>query len=571
MERALVLTVTLASVLVPAWASPSRTISIPLTEAKVVHFAGSHGPNFESAKVTFAFDPTHVAFVWKGDPGTGVRYRTIAPGRGTSRWLSAPESADLDHGKTHYSGVLWVAGARALQWRPVVPAGAEMGSVSLDYMNTLDGPRVTEEIPSVAEAAAKTPQIVTRAQWGADESIKRTRGGCVRQFYPVQQLFVHHTAGTNFDPHPKATMRAIYYFHTVVRGWCDIGYNFVIGPDGSIYEGRWARRYAPWETHSSETRSGLAVMGAHVKGYNSGSVGISLMGNFSQIRPPPSMRHSLAKLLAWEADRHHLRPRHSHTYVNPVTGLRRKLPYIAGHRDAGATECPGNYLYAALPAIRRDTAAIIGQGKKDSQVSLKASADLIRYRDEVTFSGRLATHSGVAIGDATLHIYKRPAGGDWSERTKARTASDGSFSFPLSPWRNVKVLVAFDGNATTWGAESHVRRVGVKPVVRLNAEGGTTDPSGNVHYPSGTSTVPLSGAVKPDHPGSKMTVQVFGIQPDGSLVQVASAVAILSWRSIFHYGFPVPGAGTYQAIARFPGDADHVAASSNRVNFIVDP
>src|SRR3712207_8804536 len=46
-------------------------------------------------------------------------------------------------------------------------------------------------------------------------SLKRTSGGCVRRFFPVQQLFVHHTAGANFDRNPKATMRAIYWYHVV--------------------------------------------------------------------------------------------------------------------------------------------------------------------------------------------------------------------------------------------------------------------------------------------------------------------------------------------------------------------
>jgi hypothetical protein len=111
----------------------------------------------------------------------------------------------------------------------------------------------------------------------------------------VQQLFVHHTAGSNFDRHPKATMRAIYWFHTVRRGWCDIGYNFVISWDGRVFEGRWARRYKPWEVHDSEDARGRAVAGAHVSGFNSGSVGVSVMGNFSRVSAPPDVRRTLAE------------------------------------------------------------------------------------------------------------------------------------------------------------------------------------------------------------------------------------------------------------------------------------
>ena len=133
-----------------------------------------------------------------------------------------------------------------------------------------------------ARGGPNGPDIVTRAEWGADESLKSTSGGCTRRFYRVQQLFVHHTAGTNNDADPAATMRAIYWYHTRSRGWCDIGYNFVVGPDGAIFEGRWARKYMPWESHSGEDAQGRAVAGAHVADYNSGSVGISMMGDFTR-------------------------------------------------------------------------------------------------------------------------------------------------------------------------------------------------------------------------------------------------------------------------------------------------
>ena len=199
-----------------------------------------------------------------------------------------------------------------------------MGIVRVDYLNTMDGPRRKVRIPAVARAQASTPNIITRAQWGADESLKRTGGSCRRRFYRVQQLFVHHTAGTNFDPNPAATMRAIYHFHARRRGWCDIGYNFVISHDGRIFEGRWARHYRPWEAHSGEDVHGRAVAGAHVSDFNSGSVGVSLMGNFQNVTPSPASRRALAELLAWEADRHKISPLGTHTFRSPASGATRE-------------------------------------------------------------------------------------------------------------------------------------------------------------------------------------------------------------------------------------------------------
>lgn len=237
--RVLVAAGTIAAVLVPAWSAPARTITAPVTLARSITSAATGG------RAGLDFAPTHVAFSWRGSDGTGVAFRTVGTGVGRSAWQVAPENHDAERADRHFSGVIAVDRPDALRWRKITPQGSWMGPVTIDYINALDGPRATFKVPATAGAAARTPDIVTRAEWGADESLKRTSGGCRRDFYPVQQFFVHHTAGSNFDPRPAATMRAIYWFHTQRQGWCDIGYNFVVGPDGRIFEGRWARDYKP--------------------------------------------------------------------------------------------------------------------------------------------------------------------------------------------------------------------------------------------------------------------------------------------------------------------------------------
>ncbi|KAI3353810.1 hypothetical protein L3Q82_005032 [Scortum barcoo] len=52
--------------------------------------------------------------------------------------------------------------------------------------------------------------------------------------------------------------------HMTERGFDDIGYNFLVGGDGTVYEGR-----------------GWGVVGAHAKSNNHDSVGIAFMGNFN--------------------------------------------------------------------------------------------------------------------------------------------------------------------------------------------------------------------------------------------------------------------------------------------------
>lgn len=47
------------------------------------------------------------------------------------------------------------------------------------------------------------------------------------------------------------------------KHWNDIGYNFLIGEDGNVYEGR-----------------GWDVKGAHSRPYNGKSIGICVIGDF---------------------------------------------------------------------------------------------------------------------------------------------------------------------------------------------------------------------------------------------------------------------------------------------------
>jgi hypothetical protein len=526
-----------------------------------------------SGRVSPGWVATHIGFSWEGDEGTGVRYRVRRADGTVSQWRRAAENHDAEHGEHHYSGVLGVGRADLVEWEVVRPPGKSIRDVTLEYMNTVDGPRVETEVPVAQKAAsANAPDIVTRAEWGADESIKSTSGSCRRRFFPVQQLFVHHTVGRNFESNPKAAMRAIYHFHTQTRGWCDVGYNFVVGWDGTIYEGRWARAYSPWEVHSSEDRSGRAVAGAHVSGYNSGSVGVSVMGNFSEVQPPPVVRRSLAELLAWEADRHDLKPRGEHTYRNPETGATRRLKYIAGHRDAGYTECPGNFLYAALPSVRKDAAAVMGAGKASSVMSATAEPREVTYGGSSTVSGTLTLQDGSPLPLESIVLYTKEGSGEWLVAATTTTAADGSYSFSVTPQADTRVFVVYDGNDTTWGSQSRQLRIRVAPEVSLVPEGAVADLTGTYHYPAGTTSARLTGTVAPPHPGKRVVVRVWQVAVDGTMTLVARSARRLDDSGAYSYDTALPDTSTgarYRAITWFKSDGDHSSAPSPAVFFTI--
>ncbi len=209
---------------------------------------------------------------------------------------------------------------------------------------------------TTAFAPVPAPAIVTRAQWGADESIRDTH---VVGWAPFRKIVVHHTASPNGVSDPAATVRFGYELHVVGRGFTDIGYHFLISPDGEIFEGRRARKYGKGELHTGEDGAGNAIIGGHTKGRNAGSCGIALIGNFTKRSPSPAAIDSLIHLVAWEAQRHKIDPLGSDEYIG-VDSRSLVFANIVPHRDIRATLCPGSRMAASMPWLRHQVAERVG-------------------------------------------------------------------------------------------------------------------------------------------------------------------------------------------------------------------
>src|SRR5205085_172585 len=142
----------------------------------------------------------------------------------------------------------------------------------------------------------------------------------------------HRTAGTNSYTlaEAPAIVRGIEVYHVKGNGWNDIGYNFLIDRYGTVYEGR----------GGGMTRN---VIGAHALGFNTGTVGVSMIGNFAVATPPPAMQAALVSLLAWRLDVAHIDPLSTVAYTSGGNGKFRAgkvvtLRAISGHRAARRLE-----------------------------------------------------------------------------------------------------------------------------------------------------------------------------------------------------------------------------------------
>jgi hypothetical protein len=236
---------------------------------------------------------------------------------------------------------------------PTPPTSAPSDTGAGPDPSTTIGVLPTTTTTTAARVAAGSklvpqPPIITRAQWGADESLRKG----TPEFAPISKVIVHHTDTDNNDPDPASTVRAIYAYHTQSNGWNDIGYNFLIDEEGRIYEGRYSRQYARGEAPTGEDLKGNGVIGAHALNANTGSVGIALLGTFDTQAPTAAALSSLEDLVAWKADLHAVDPWGS-TPFRMGDGVTRTFANISGHRDTYNTDCPGDDTYALLPTIRQ--------------------------------------------------------------------------------------------------------------------------------------------------------------------------------------------------------------------------
>lgn len=176
--------------------------------------------------------------------------------------------------------------------------------------------------------------VRSRAQWCPN-------GDCPLDPTPdlndVKFLILHHTASGNDAEDYDAVVRSYYRFHVETRGWDDIGYNFLISPDGIVYEGR-----------------GEKILGAHFCSKNTGTLGIGMIGDYSAREPSDTMIASAESLVAYLACFNHINILENSYHESSELWLN----HLSGHRDGCVTSCPGDQAYLRLPLMIDKIASI---------------------------------------------------------------------------------------------------------------------------------------------------------------------------------------------------------------------
>jgi hypothetical protein len=303
--------------------------------------------------------------------GLALELRVSTDGHAWTDWHAAPENDDLwepsDGPDVWWSEAIGAGtGTRFWQVRAHFtpsPSGALPELRRID-VNTVDtsafaparAPVATQAQPS--PTALSKPGVISRSAWGSPDG-QGSRASVSR--YPVKHMVVHHTADSNIRPSGgwAARVRAIWSFHTITRGWGDVGYNYLIDPDGNIYEGR---------------AGGDDAVAFHDTG-NYGSMGVALIGTYSSTPPSSAAQNALVGLLAWKASQKGIDPLGSSyyygcdisKYCRPFNGGA-IVANIAGHRQVtpGHTTCPGDATMALMPSIRNRVKQLLSNGPNDN-------------------------------------------------------------------------------------------------------------------------------------------------------------------------------------------------------------
>lgn len=333
----------------------------------------------------------------------GAQVRVRLDGRWTP-WQALEEEPNPDPGTAEAERArpgtdpLWVGDADAVQLSFAPPREPVTG-VELVLVDVPEAPAAAATGAAGVAGAAQLGglRVITRAEWGARDA------KCVMDTAStLTSAVIHHTAGSNNYPDQATAMRQIrgdQAYHMDGRDWCDLGYNFVVDKWGNLYEGR-------------DGSLSVARVGVHASGWNTGTVGISMLGDYSAVTPSPTVRDVVARVIGARLGAFGVNPNTTFLYQNSGYVPSGKMPLgpsyqprVIGHRQAAFTTCPGVPTQNLLPDIRAAAQVYAVQYGGARSVVTALYHDLLGRAPD---PGGLATWIGVlSSGESNARLVER--------------------------------------------------------------------------------------------------------------------------------------------------------------------
>lgn len=180
--------------------------------------------------------------------------------------------------------------------------------------------------PAPATVSGPVRGVISRSAWakaGPKMSVSKPMNG-------VNRITIHHdgtnSSGLRGQAAVARRIESIRAYHRS-RGndWVDIGYHYIIDPEGRVWEGR-----------------PISIEGAHVKTTNEHNLGIMLLGNFDQHRPTSSQTATLNGFVREQMMRYRVSTNRLYT-----------------HQELKSTACPGRNLQSYMLSARNRGGSLV--------------------------------------------------------------------------------------------------------------------------------------------------------------------------------------------------------------------
>ncbi len=305
------------------------------------------------------------------------------------------------------------------------------------------------------------PSSVGRSNWGSAYNLTANSSCNSLSYTTVSHLIVHHSAGSNSSTNWAGVVASIWNYHVNTNGWCDVGYNWLIDPNGVLYVGR---------------GGGNNVVGAHMCGYNQKTMAVCLLGTYTSVNPTQVMLDKLTQILAWKCCNSNIDPLGS----GPITSYPGTMNNISGHRQGcspGYTSCPGNSVFNLLGSIRTSVSNYITNGCSTSTQPSNPVNDYCSGAINLT-SSTTCNYQTFSTTNATGSL---PATSPCNGFTNGNADDDVWFTFTaVSNQHTVRLLngTSFDGvldvrngcysSSVSIGCDDQTGSTGVLNTVTLN-------------------------------------------------------------------------------------------------------
>jgi len=344
---------------------------------------------------------TDIIPTWKASSdNVKVEIRTSDNGSVWQEWIESPVTFNPISDSDYSGSMVWLGneGQVHIQIRLTLMGDTTLDELTLIFNDTSQGP-TNDDLPAANAAAlnvcpAEKPSIISRTEWGSPDGQNSPRWAPYET--DVTHVIIAHTVTKNSPTTDWPTVvRSVWNYHTNVLGWGDIGYNYLIDPEGKIYEGR-----------AGSQNGEKDIIGRHIPN-NRNSLGLAFIGCYgncleygiSNVQPRQIMMNKGVELISWKLGQNGLDSQEIANYHG------KNIYRVSGARDVTNTYSPGSIIYNTwMPWLRQAVSDRVNcDGANQCQVTdIIFDKSEYNLNDTINFVVVVADINGVPLGGASV-------------------------------------------------------------------------------------------------------------------------------------------------------------------------